>query len=46
MKENRIKKMEEEFQRHRDRLKTPCGGYVPPHMRGWYVPPHMRMRAL
>ena len=32
--------MEEELQRNRNRLKTPCGGYVPPHMRG-YVPPHM-----
>ena len=30
---NYIKKMEEEFQRYRDRLKTPCGGYVPLHLR-------------
>ena len=30
---NWIKKEEEEFQRYRNRLKTSCGGYVPPHLR-------------
>ena len=30
---NWIKKEEEEFQRYRDRMKTSCGGYVPPHVR-------------
>ena len=30
---NYIKNMEEWLQGDRNRLKTPCGGYVPPHMR-------------